>query len=192
MTGKQALLNSINKRAESTAANIIEDGKAKADELSASTRAALEKRLEAALQNAREEAELAYKRRMTVAKLEASKITLQTKQQIVASVYDELYSKIVGMPDKSYADFFIRIAASSVDDGDEVVVAKADTKRLNADFVKKLAAQSKKKITLSKSVCEGNGFILSGKMFDKDFTVASIVAAERDKTETQVSGELFS
>lgn len=190
MQGKDEMIDDIIRSAEKTAATMIEEASAESD----AAIAALEKELDAAKletdADAASAAASAYAGKVKLGELEAGKAMLDAKQRCVAAVYDGVRKKLVDMPQAEYSKLMQRLLAPAVEDGDELVAGKSD-KRITAEFVKKLATATKKKVTLAKDKGEFEaGAILRNPRYDRDFTVDAIVAELRERTVTDTVRKL--
>ena len=190
MQGKDEMIDDIIRSAEKTAATMIEEASAESD----AAIAALEKELDAAKlttdADAASAAASAYAGKVKLGELEAGKAMLDAKQKCVAAVYDGVRKKLVDMPQAEYLKLMQRLLAPAVEDGDELVAGKSD-KRITAEFVKKLATATKKKVTLAKDKGEFEaGAILRNPRYDRDFTVDAIVAELRERTVTDTVKKL--
>ncbi len=186
MQGKDEMIDDIVQSAQKSAAAMI-------DEATAESAAALEElrdRLDAEKSRtdaeAKAAADAAYSGRVKLGELEAGKIMLRAKQDCVAAVYERVRDMIIAMPQAEYLKLFTRLLSGVAEDGDEVVAGK-DDKRVTADFVKKLGAATKVKLTLSKEKGEfAAGVVLKNARYDRDFTVDAIVADLRERTVSDV------
>lgn len=182
MQGKDEMIDDILQAAEKSAAAMI-------GEATEESEAALEKlrtELDAAKletdAEAKKAADAAYAGRVKLGELEAGKILLKAKQDCVAAVYAKIRAKLVAMPQAEYCKLMQRLLSGVVENGDEIVAGKTD-KRITAEWVKKLATSTKKKLTLSKEKGEFEaGVIVKNPRYDRDFTVDAIVADLRERT----------
>lgn len=129
-------------------------------------------------------------RRISVANLEAKKIMLKARRDILDSVYDDAIKKICA-DDKVYLEL-VNNLLSCAEDGDIVCIAECDKDRITADFVK--AAAERLGITLA--LCDEyadirGGIVLRGKNYDKNLSVDTEIAFLRDETEPAIAQKLF-
>lgn len=183
MQGKEKLIDDILSAARRTAAAMIEEANAECE----ASLSALAKELENSRSSAAAEAERAandmYSGKIKLCELEAGKIMLEARQNCVAEVYDSVKKKILGAPDKEYLEFLKAVVSPVLSDGDEIVAAKADEKRVTAEFVKKLSAATGKKITLAKERGDfDGGVILRSSTYDRNLTADEIISDLKERT----------
>lgn len=190
MKGQENIVNAINETARRTADNVLSEAQKNAEAEYSAFLARAEQREMAATEQADADAQKAYERRLTLAKLDCEKAELAAKQRAVAAVYDLAMKKL--MQDKGYADFMAERVARECEDGDEIIVAACDKAKLNGAWLKKVVTLSKKKVTLSSETIEcGGGAVLKNKLYDKDLTIEALAAELRNETESTVIKELF-
>lgn len=125
----------------------------------------------------------AYAGRLKLGELEANKIMLKARQDCVAAVYDGVKAKILAAPDAEYLKLLQKLIADVCKDGDEIIAAKSDAKRVTAAWVKKVSTAAKKKLTLSKEQGDfSGGVILRNARYDRDLTVDELAAELRERT----------
>lgn len=129
-------------------------------------------------------------RKITVAKIDCSKLNLKAKREIL----DEIFSKAVEQIKKSgkYSNFIEKLILDNAENGDEVIVSKDDEKIVTSEFVSSIAQKCNKKITLSKE--KGNflgGVVLSQGGCDKNLTLEVVMRELRGQIEPEISKDLF-
>jgi len=131
-------------------------------------------------------------RRVMLAKLDASKVVLGQKQQLIEEVYSKAADSIIALDDQSYRKFVASLIKEYADDGDEVLVCQSDAARLNAEWIDSVSKDVNKKLSLScENHFEKGGVILRGKSYDKKLTVNTLIEEVRVNTESQVINKLF-
>lgn len=183
MQGKQKIIDDILSSAKATASSVVAEAQAEMqaelDELRAELDAAQKKSLEIAEAAAQE----LYAGQVKLGDLEAGKALLRAKQQCVSAVYDGVKSKILAAPDSEYLKILQAVIVRYCEDGDEVIAAKSDGKRVTAEWVKKVSTAAKKKLKLSgeKGDFDG-GVVLRNSKYDRDLTVDAIVDELKERT----------
>ncbi|MCH5161147.1 MAG: V-type ATP synthase subunit E [Clostridiales bacterium] len=189
MQGKDSIIDDLIKSAKKTASAMVDEATAEAEESANSTRAALEAGKLEAQSQAQADAERAYSGAVKLGELEANKILLERKQRCVSAVYDELRSLIVGLPTDKYLKLMQELVISSCADGDEIVAGS--DKRITAEWVKKVSAAAKKKLTLSKEKGAFDcGLIIRNAKYDRDFTLDALISEMRERTEAETARKL--
>lgn len=192
MEGKDAIINSIISSAERNAESIVSDAIAEKDALLERVRNDLNRKESEELERAKREAELTVERRMTIAALDSKKLALAAKQEVIDKVYDSAVAKVLNMTDNVYREFIGGFVEKYADNGDEIIIAERDVKRLHYDWAESLARKLNKNITLSSKFHKGRGgVILSGAKCDKNLTLEALVKEVRPKTESGVAQKLF-
>lgn len=192
MEGKDAIINSIISSAERSAESIVSDAIAEKDALLERVRNDLSRKESEELERAMREAELTVERRMTIAALDSKKLALAAKQEVIDKVYDSAVAKVLNMTDNVYREFIGGFVEKYADNGDEIIIAERDVKRLHYDWAESLARKLNKNITLSSKFHKGRGgVILSGAKCDKNLTLEALVKEVRPQTESAVAQKLF-
>ena len=191
MEGKQKIIDDILSSAKSTAASIVAEATEATQAETAELRAELDKAQAESLEKAEDAALQLYSGQVKLGELEASKVLLRAKQACVAAVYDGVKQKILASSDAQYLKILQGYILSYCEDGDEIIAAKADVKRVTAAWVKKVATSAKKKLTLSSEKGDfDGGVILRNKKYDRDLTVDAIVAELKERTISETVARL--
>lgn len=191
MQGKEKIIDDILSSARNTAAAMIEEATAERDASVEALRAELEKAEAAAAEKTRAAADAVYAGQVKLGELESGKLMLKAKQDCVAAVYAAVREKILGLSDAKYLELMQKLIVRYCEDGDEVIAAEADAKRVTAAWVKKVATAAKKKLTLSSERGDfAAGVILRNARYDRDLTVDELIADLKDRTESEVVQKL--
>ena len=171
-----------------------------ADEIIASAEAYAKERRDAALQNAyelgeaeekkaKEKAEDLLKKRATAARMERNKIILDAKRKAVDRVYELLLDGLKKMTEDEFVNLVSAAVEKYGEDGQKIILsASAPAKK---EKIASLAAVKSKNMTVETSDGLGDGFAVSGEIFDRDFSYASIVEACRERTENEIADKLL-
>ncbi len=189
MDGKEAIIAKITESAETSAANLIRDAESELAAAETKAREEAEKRQQKRFDELDAECERIVARKVTLANLDARKLTLEKKQQIMAKVYADAMDKLVN-DKKSYSALMAKLVKENAEAGDEVVVGKAD-KALFDDKWLTLVKGLPSSVKLSKSVHEGRGIILMGKDSDKNLTLEAVFNELKSRTERETAQILF-
>ncbi len=123
------------------------------------------------------------------ARLDCAKILLGEKRAVIDGVYARALDKLVKLGDAETLRLADKLLKEYADDGDEIVFAENfgcahDVARLSVVKEKKL------KVSPKRAKIDG-GFILRGKVCDKDISYGAILAADREENQAQIASELF-
>lgn len=183
MQGKQKIIDDIIDSAKKTAANVIAEAERESNASVEKLRQETEAQKADGLAAAERAANAAYAGQVKLAELEAGKVLLRAKQECVGEVYDSVKSRILSAPDAEYLGLLQKLIAENCEDGDEVIAAAADAKRVTAEWVKSVSHAVGKKLTLSKTRGDfDGGVILRNAVCDRDLSVDEIIADLRERT----------
>ena len=177
----QEEINEILRKGREEASAITERYRAQAE----SERNALSERNEKAAAE-REE------RLISMAQMEARKVTLAARQEVVEAAYDKALEKLCDMPEHVYIDTLAALlVAASAGGKEEAVFNKKDRARVGQKAVDKANAKGKT-ITLSKQTADiRGGVILKGKNVEVNCAFETLVRLQRAQTAGAVVRTLF-
>lgn len=191
MQGKDKITDAILSGAHRSASAMVDEATQAAAAVEESVRAELESAKKQTELEIKTAADAVYAGAVKLGELERTKITLKARQACVTAVYDRVRELILSQKDADYLAMLKSLIVSVCEDGDEVIAAKADAKRVTAEWVKKVATSAKKKLTLSKTHGEfDGGVILRNKKYDRDLTIDEIVNDLRERTEKETVEKL--
>ncbi len=192
MDGKEAIIAEIIEKAEKSAEALIADANAERDEILKKVESEESARKQTALDSAREAAEAVISRRATLSGLETRKAELAAKQNLINAAFEEAAKKILNMTDHIYREFIGEFVVKYADDGDKIIIAERDEKRLHAEWLDSLCRKTGKSLSFSEDKHKGKGgIILSGKLSDKNFTLETMMGRLRENCLTDVAKKLF-
>lgn len=127
----------------------------------------------------------------TVAELDAKKLQLGAKAEILDSVFSMALDKLRSLDKKTYKGLLLSMLKNA-DDGDEVVISAREKDILTAKDVKEYADKRGINLTLAKEFGDfDGGLMLKGNGIDKNFTFEVEVDLLRDEIEMNIAKELF-
>ena len=189
MLDKDKFLDSIRETAVSKAIEIVESAKCDKVRRLRIAEKGLSESVKSEHEKAQECVELILTRRAASARIDASKILLSAKQKAVDTAYQQAKQSIISMSDAEYKAFISGLIAKYAEDGDKVVFAECDKKRMSGDFLKAVST----KLTVSNKTHSGQGgVILESEKCDKNLTIEALMKAVREETEIDVAKILFS
>lgn len=130
-------------------------------------------------------------RSRSVAELDARKLLLDAKAQVLDSVYAKTLEKLRNLDKEQYSALIFSMLENAKD-GDVVTVSEREkdivTKESLADFAKKKGIS----LTLADKFGDfDGGVIISENGVDNNFTLEVEVALLREQTETKIAKEIF-
>lgn len=130
-------------------------------------------------------------RSRSVAELDARKLLLAAKTQVLDSVYAKTLEKLRNLDKEQYSALIFAMLENAKD-GDVVTVSEREkdivTKESLADFVKKKGIS----LTLADKFGDfDGGVVISENGVDNNFTLEVEVALLREQTETKIAKEIF-
>lgn len=192
MNGQEAIIAEILGVAQSKADALIADAETTRDASLESVRHEQERKKSDAIRAAQASAEEIAARSVTLGKLEARKIELAAKQQAIDAAFAEAERKLLHMTDHIYRDFIGALIREYAEDGDRVVIAAGDTKRLHAEWLQSVAKACGVSLTLSNETHNGaGGVILCGARCDKNLTFETLFTTLREEWLRDVAKRLF-
>lgn len=191
MDSKEAIIGTIMSEAEEKAAKITQKGNEDADKLISDAKAFAED-LNNKLKSeyAFNEAET-LRRRKTVAALDAKKLVLKAKQEVLSEVFSRAYDKLCALQKSDYLALVDKLLVLSAEDGDEVVLS--DDGVIADGDIKSLGVYKERNLTVSPEKGDFKGGVkLIGKICDKDLSFRQVLDEKKDSLSAKMAEELFS
>lgn len=189
---KEAIIDKIIGDAQAKADSFIADAKEKADEILSLSAEQCKTYLATSQTETYRMCEDVEARAKTVADLDARKLQLGAKSQILNRVFERALEKLKDLNGDRAKELLFAMLDKVAEDGDVVTVCESEKDLLTKD---ELSAFAKKKgITLTLADAYGNfdgGLILTGKGVDKNLTYNVEIDALRDEVETEIAKEIF-
>lgn len=127
----------------------------------------------------------------TVAELDAKKLLLGAKSEILNRVFARALEKLRELDKDAYKNLLLGMLENA-QNGDTVILSEREKSILTSEDIAEFAKEKGIKLTLSKQT--GNfdgGMILSGGGVDKNFTFEVEIDTLRDSVETDIAKEIF-
>jgi len=140
--------------------------------------------------------EEAKSRTLAWARMEIAKKLLRTRKDLLDETFAAAAEKIKNMSAKDYQQLMEKLILSAVNTGDEEIIIDKNEKRIDAAFVERLNAKLSQnsrgnlKIADSKADIEA-GFILQKGRARVNGSLAVLLAAAKEKLETELAAQLF-
>jgi V/A-type H+-transporting ATPase subunit E len=132
-------------------------------------------------------------RLISMAQMEARKVTLAARQEMVEAAYGRALELLCDMPDETYVETLASLmAAASAGGHEEAVFSKKDRERVGQKAVALAKSKYGKSVTLSKETADiRGGFILKGRNMEVNCTFETLVRLQRAETAGAVVKTLF-
>lgn len=127
------------------------------------------------------------------AEIEARKILLKAKQEVLSATIERSLEKLMKLPDSEYIALITDMIAGVAENGDTVIISRNDEKRLTAEVIAKISKVIGKKLTLSNERGDFlGGVILSQNGLDKNMTLENELSEIKQERINKLSTKLFS
>ena len=193
MNGIEKITQRIASEAQAEIDRILGDARDEADRIAESYRAQADG--EAAELNARNEKNAAEReeRLVSAAQMEARKVLLAAKQEMVEKAYIQALDKLCAMPEEQYVAVLADLLVKASSNGkEEAVFSKEDREQAGKAAVEKANQLSGKQILLSEETQPiRGGFILKDKNVEVNCTFETLVRLQKAETAGAVVKTLF-
>ncbi len=196
--GAEKIIARILEDARLKAENNIKEAEKQASDIINAAKEEAEKKRNVIIENALKNADEMEKRAISVAELEARKIKLKAKQEIITSVFEKAITALNSLPAETYAKILCNMIISSVAKGnEEVVLSIRDKERLGKEFIddinRKLAEKGLKgDLRLSEQTANINGgFILKSGEIEINNSFDTLIRMKRNELEPEIIKILF-
>ena len=132
-------------------------------------------------------------RLVSVAQMEARKVQLAAKQEMVEKAYDLALEKLCAMPDAQYTEVLAGLLVQASSNGrEEAIFSPEDRERVGKAAVDKANAASGKQLKLSQETRPlKGGFVLRDENIEVNCTFDTLVRLEKAETTGAVVKKLF-
>lgn len=191
MNGIENITKRIAEEAEKEALRIIEEAEKEAAAIRDEYTKKSEEIKVSILQRGKKSADEREARLSGSAELEARKITLAKKQELISLAFDAAAKKLGSLSDDERADVIARLALTAAAGGrGEIILSKADRDTIGSKVLARCAEN--KNIKLSEETREiGGGFVLRDGMSEVDCAFSSLVTELRDGMSREAADILF-
>ena len=183
------VLEAIGTAAAEEAENIIASAETYAEERRSAAMQNAYELGEAEEKKANERADDILKKRATAARMERNKIILDAKRKAVDRVYELLLDGLKKLNEDEFVNLVSIAVEKYGEDGQKILLsASAPAKK---EKIESLAAVKNKSMIVETADGLRDGFVISGEIFDRDFSYASIVESCRERTENEIADKLL-
>ncbi|HJB70883.1 V-type ATP synthase subunit E family protein [Flavonifractor sp. An10] len=194
MDGIEKITGRIAADASQEIAAIQAEARRQADEIAGRYEAQARREREDILARGRRAADERVERLASVAQLDARKLELSAKQEMLARAYDRALEKLTGLPDGAYTDLLAQLAVEASSTGREAVILSPKDR---ARYGKAAVTRANEKLgdghlTLSEQTrpIQG-GLILSDGDVEVNCSFETLVRLIRGETDREVAKVLF-
>ena len=194
MDGIEKITGRIAEDAGREIGEINAEARRQADEIMARYEAQAQQESEEILSRGRRNADERVERLASVAQLDARKLELAAKQEMLSKAYDLALEKLVNLPDKEYVDLLADLAVKASSTGREAVIF---SQKDRARYGKAVVTQANEKLgdgrlTMSEQTRPiKGGLILSDGDVEVNCTFETLVRLQRGEMDREVAKVLF-
>ena len=194
MDGIEKITGRIAADASQEIAAIQAEARRQADEIAGRYEAQARRESEDILARGRRDADERVERLASVAQLDARKLELAAKQEMLSKAYDLALEKLVNLPDKDYVTLLADLAVKASSTGKEAVIfSQKDRTRYGKQVVTQANERLKDgHLTMSEQTrpIQG-GLILSDGDVEVNCTFETLVRLQRGEMDREVAKVLF-
>lgn len=194
MDGIEKITGRIAEDGAREAEAILADARAQADAITARYEAQAQRESQEIVDRGRRNADERVDRLASVAQLDARKLELAAKQEMLSRAYDLALEQLLGLPDKQYTDLLTSLAVQASSTGREAVIfSQKDRTRYGKAVVTQANEQLKDgHLTLSEQTRPiKGGLILSDGDVEVNCTFETLVRLQRGEMDREVAKVLF-
>lgn len=187
MAGSEAIINKIISDAKENADVTLKAADKRAEEIIAAAKVNAEEYLGKERTASEESARLIVERRKTVAALDAKKIALKARQELIDECFEAAEKKILSLGKEEYLAFVGKLVEENAEDGD-LLVLSSEEKYIDNAFVEALSGKLGKKLGISdeKETYVG-GIVLRSTSCDKNLTLKALLRSVREDKEKEIA-----
>lgn len=165
-----------------------DEASAQKESLFSETNAEADKIKEEAKVRAEKDSKLLFERRESVAGLEARKMQLTAKQELIQESFDQALKEMQNLSDGEYYRFLTKHLSAYEKEGGEIQLNEKDLKSYGA----KLESDYKGKFTVSNEpITISGGFLLKQGSIFINASIEKLVADQKDKMTSDIAKVLF-
>lgn len=192
MTGIEKITGRINADAQAEIDAVLAQAQAQADEIKAKYDAQAKKEYQELLTRGKSAAAERESHLNSGAQMEARKMLLAAKQEMLDKAFAEAEKQLCALPDKEMTALLVKLAKQASSTGkEEVILAKGVAKRIGKNVV---AEANKSGLNLTLSQQEGSfagGLLLNDGAVEVNCTFETLVRLARGEMAGQVAKVLF-
>lgn len=186
---REAIIERILSDADAEAEEILKTGEAEAEKLLSDAEARVAARKAETDAEVKERVRRIEEGKAASARLESKKILLAEKRRVIDEIYARALKELLALPEREALALVGRLLGECAHEGDEVLFA-ADFPY--AEKAAELKVFKEKKLSASKERAgKGGGFLLRGKLCDRDVSYAALLLQDREEHQAELAAKLF-
>lgn len=178
----------IREEAQSYADGCVNDANARVKTLLEETRIEAEKIKEDARVSAEKDSKTLVERRESVAGLEARKMQLFAKQEVIKESFDKAFEKLQKLDEKEYLAFLTDRLSCFASDGGEIMLSSGDLRKYGEKLGKKFEGAF---TVCNEPVDIKGGFLLRQGNVSINASIEKLIENEREELTGEIAGILF-
>lgn len=188
---KEAIIDKILSDARFKADAIVGDAKSKADQIIADAAEVCKGYIYSSKADTDKAVFDLEARSKTVAELDAKKLQLSAKAQILDMIFARTLDKLKNLDKERYSALVFAMLQNA-EDGDEVVISQREKDIVTKDTLDRFAKERGIKLTLCDELGDfDGGIVIRSKGVDKNFTLDVETQLLKEEFETQIAKEIF-
>lgn len=194
MNGIDRITGRIDQDAQKEIDEITAQARSQADEITRSFQAQAQRESQEIVDRGRRNADERMERLASVAQLEARKMELAAKQEMLAKAFDQALAELTNLPEADYVSLLANLAVKASSTGREaVILSKKDRTRYGKQVVTQANERLKDgHLTLSEQTRNiKGGLILADGDVEVNCTFETLVRLQRGTLEREVAKVLF-
>ena len=187
--GKQDIIDRILSDAKAEADAVLQEAASRAENIQKSAEEAAQSERKKAENEAAKKREALLEGRRAAARLDAKKIALAGKRRVIDVVYGRAEDKLSKLEESASLSLIQSLLKQYAERGDEVVLAEGYPYLAG---VKKLSVVREKELKVSDEGAKiSGGVILRNDSADRDLSLASLLAADKEEHQAELASMLF-
>lgn len=175
--------------ADGEAQTIIREAQQRAEDILAAAQAQAAQNRAEAEQEIKVKAQAIADGKAAAARLDGAKVLLAEKRRVIDVIYKCALAALVGLKKKDSVALADRLLSAYAEEGDELVFS---SEYAYEDDVAALPVVKRLALTVAKKRQElGGGFMLRGKICDKDLSYPALIEADRSAHQAELAMQLF-
>ena len=193
MNGIEKITQRIEADAQAEIDRILSEAREEADQITGRYKAQADAEAASLAERNEKSAAEREERLVSVAQMEARKVQLAAKQEMVEKAYDLALEKLCAMPDAQYTEVLAGLLVQASSNGlEEAIFSPEDRERVGKAAVDKANAASGKQLKLSQETRPlKGGFVLRDENIEVNCTFDTLVRLEKAETTGAVVKKLF-
>ncbi len=186
---KQVISEKIISDANAKAQSIVETSLSDVESLLSQASLNAEKAVQEARLQAEKDGQLLIERRKTLAKLDAKKMVLDSKQALIARAFAFAQNKLTSLSSGEYLDFIERLLNAHAEKGDVVLLCQSAL--VSEGQISSLKIAKDLLLSVKRGENFGGGIKLLGEKCDKDLSFGAIIDDYARKNTQEISAMIF-